>query len=348
MTEVRFNEQPNPLFQIQPYYLEPFTVGSVREMVRSIGRWAGLKPEENVYTYLQGKYGGHPFLIRMACSEVWQHKAHKAADNPERLEPITIHDFESQGQLIQQRLAQPIKDILLSLVWWYPEEYELLQILAEGDEAFVEEYLREEQTSLLQLARYGLFKAGTHEFAISDLQEFLKQYGEAYKKEVNVFTKGDMPPELIPEIPNLKTLSQLFQKRSKVEIRLRHLIYISLGIKYGWNEKEMVNAILKGLIRAPNRKGSSPKDLFVGRAIREVLYDLYTIELKFIISENWDLFKPIFENKSRFDMNMDTINKARRVDAHTKPVTPSEKEEFLNSYNWLLRRLDKIPEDYRP
>ena len=35
---------------------------------------------------------------------------------------------------IRERLTQPIRDILLSLVWWYPEEYELLQILAEGDE----------------------------------------------------------------------------------------------------------------------------------------------------------------------------------------------------------------------
>ncbi|RLF38811.1 MAG: ATP-binding protein [Thermoplasmata archaeon] len=343
LTEARFNEQPNPLFQIQPYYLEPFTVDSVREMVRTIGRWAGLKPKEDVYPYLKERYGGHPFLIRIACSEVWKHKNKK---NPEHLELVTVHDFEKLAPQIQERLAQPIKDILLSLVWWYPEEYELLQILVEGDETFVKEYLEAEQKSLLQLARYGLFREGTHELAISDLKEFLKQYGETYKKEVSPFTRGDMPPELLPEIPDLQTLSQLFAKRCEVELKLRSIIYLYLGMAHGWNERGMVNAIIKGLRRAPSRRGPDPKELFVGRPIKDVLHELYTLELKFIILENWDLFKPVFEHKARFEMNMDTINKARRVDAHTKPVSGSEVEEFMNSYTWLFSKLKKIPEEY--
>ena len=33
---------------------------------------------------------------------------------------------------------------------------------------------------------------------------------------------------------------------------------------------------------------------------------------------------------------------ARRKDAHPKPVTPLELEEFQNSYTWLLQRLDKV------
>ena len=42
-------------------------------------------------------------------------------------------------------------------------------------------------------------------------------------------------------------------------------------------------------------------------------------------------------------MNMDTLNKARRVDAHAKPVPHAEVEEISNSYAWLRGRLEAIP-----
>ncbi len=43
-------------------------------------------------------------------------------------------------------------------------------------------------------------------------------------------------------------------------------------------------------------------------------------------------------------MNIDTINIARRSDAHTKPISKEESEEFFNSYSWLEGRLRALPE----
>jgi len=58
-----FGVTPNPIFQLAvPHYLEPMSVASVRTMVRSIGRYAGLDFQEEVYSYLQEVHGGHPFL----------------------------------------------------------------------------------------------------------------------------------------------------------------------------------------------------------------------------------------------------------------------------------------------
>lgn len=72
--------------------------------------------------------------------------------------------------------------------------------------------------------------------------------------------------------------------------------------------------------------------------------DLYTLDLKTIIVAHWETFAPLFGgNKGRFEMNMDTLNKARRVDAHAKPIPPAEVEEISNSYAWLHARLDSIP-----
>jgi hypothetical protein len=67
--EARFGEMPNPIFQLAlPHFLEPFERRAVRDMVRLIGRYSGLRFNEEVYEYLRAKFGGHPFSIRIACS----------------------------------------------------------------------------------------------------------------------------------------------------------------------------------------------------------------------------------------------------------------------------------------
>jgi hypothetical protein len=334
-----WNTISNPIFQLAvPYYLEPLSVLSIREMARSLGRYSGLKFEEPVYKYLKEAYGGHPFLIRIACSEVW-----KSVDtlDPQKLSNVSVKNFLTQRPNIQARLAQPIKDILLSLVWWYPEEYELLEILAEGDEKFVAQYLESSPRSLIQFAKYGILNEEKSEFAISDVRDFLRRYGESYKKEISPFSRGDMPPDLLPEIPDLEELGKLFEKRTQLEIMLRKAIIMYLGVKNNWNPSKIADDLIKALPGRNDRK--DPSSLFVGRSPQDVINDLYTLDLKQIIIKNWDIFGPLFDKKERFEMNMDTINKARRVDSHTKPFAADEKTDFMNSYAWLHVRLCKIP-----
>jgi hypothetical protein len=70
---------------------------------------------------------------------------------------------------------------------------------------------------------------------------------------------------------------------------------------------------------------------------------LYTLDLKWIILANWQLFSSLFDSdQKRFTMNMDTINTARRVDAHAKPFTSSEIKNFHNSYGWMLDKVDRV------
>jgi hypothetical protein len=85
-------------------------------------------------------------------------------------------------------------------------------------------------------------------------------------------------------------------------------------------------------------------DLFLGRAPQEVINEFYMLDLKKIIGHNWDVFSPVFDgNQQRFEMNMDTINVARRSDSHTKPVSSDELDDFNNSYDWILIRLRRVP-----
>lgn len=244
---------------------------------------------------------------------------------------------------IRERLTQPIRDILLSLVWWYPEEYELLQILAEGDEHFVNNYISQSEGSLFKFAKYGILREGTAtEFAIDDLREFIRSNGEKYKKEISPFTRGDLPPELLPEVPDLEILGRLFAKRVDVEMKLRHTIVFYLGVHRNWDNSKIAKDIIPGLRKGKDRP--DPSALFVGRTPQEAMSELYLSDLKEIVLSNWDVFKGLLENqKNRFSMNMDTINLARRADAHTKPLTDGQIVDFNNSYGWVRRHLDKVP-----
>ncbi|WP_312957542.1 ATP-binding protein [Stutzerimonas nitrititolerans] len=335
-----FGQIQNPIFQLAvPYYLESLTKQDVRDMVRSIGKYSGFSFHEECYGLLQSTYGGHPYLIRLACSEVVRSFSKINAD---KKIDIGIEVFEQRQSSIKNRLSQPIKDILLSLVWWYPDEYELLLILADGDVSFVLEFLDETPEKAVQFVRYGLVHQDSGTFAIRDLRDFLNSHGESYKKEVSPFKRGDLPLELLPEQINLADLSILFEKRTEVEVALRKYLIMVLGFKFGFDDKLISNQIAKGL-RARSG-GLDQSQLFVGRRPQEAVNELFLSDLKPLFKANWDDLGPTFDKKlDRFEMNMDTINIARRFEAHAKPVPNIDKDEFINSYSWFKTRLSRVP-----
>ena len=339
VTTSHFDKAPNPIFQLAtPTYLSPLGVPQVRDMVRTIGRYSGLNIKEPVYKHLTDTYGGHPFLIRIACSEVTRGVDTK---NPERRAVVSIENLTGQQAVIRARLERPIRDILLSLVWWYPEEYDVLSILADGDEGFVDDYLGDDPASVLRFAHYGLLTKDGTKFAIKDLQEFLQENGAKYKRQISPFRRGDLPPELLPEVPNLELLGRLFAKRSEIELKLRRVILMYMGVKFNWDDKKIAPEISKCLKKRSDRR--DPSQVLTGRRPKDVMNELFTLDLKEIVLGNWDLFGALFDRKKvRFEMNMDTLNKARRIDGHSKPVSKSDKEDIQNSYAWLQARLANV------
>lgn len=339
VTTSHFNGVPNPIFQLAtPTYLTPLDVSQVRDMVRTIGRYSGLNIEEPVFGHLTDTYGGHPFLIRIACSEVTRSVNTK---DPERRAVVGIANLKDQESVIRAGLERPIRDILLSLVWWYPEEYDLLTIIADGDEGFVADYLGDDPASVLRFAHYGLLTKDGRKFAIRDLRDFLQEYGAQYKQEISPFRRGDLPPELLPEVPDLELLGRLFVKRSEIELKLPRIILMYMGVKFNWDDSKIAIAISKCLKRRSDRK--DPTTVFAGRQPKDVMNELFTTDLKDIMLGNWDLFGALFnKKKTRFDMNMETLNKARRVDGHSKPVSKSDIEDIENSYAWLQARLTEV------
>ena len=339
--QTHFDGTPNPLFQLAiPIHLEPLSVESVRSMVRTVGRYSGLKFDEAVYPYLTERFGGHAFLIRLACSEVWKNSSEIRSDVSIR---VGIHEFQVMQLAIKSRLTQPVKDILLSLVWWYADEYDVLRVLAEGDRAFFRDYVASESGSLIQFAKYGLVDLDTGEFRVPELREFLIDAGSDYKAEISPFRRSELPPEILPSLPDIRTLGRIFERKVALETWLRRVIVAFLGVKYGFNSHRMSTAMLRGVKKTGNRR--DPANLFVGRAPAEAAIELYTAELGDIIAENWDEFSSIFESKPKFQEHMAILNKARRADGHSKPVSDEEFADYMTSFDWMSERISVVPRE---
>ena len=104
------------------------------------------------------------------------------------------------------------------------------------------------------------------------------------------------------------------------------------------------NGVVSNKIVAGLPRGSANAALFLGRSPQEAINELYLSDLKSVITKNWPPFSPYFGQKAeRFEMNMDTINIARRIDAHAKPLSDEDKLHFLNSYSWFSNILAKVP-----
>ena len=333
-----FDQVPNPIFQLAiPYYLEKMTRPSLREMVRSIARYSGATLEEDCFDLLQEEYGGHPYLIRLACSEALRSLGELPVD---RLVRISKAKFEAVRAQIAIRLAQPIKDIMLSLVWWYPDEYELLCLLADGDTVFVQDFLVSEPEKASRFARYGLLEKDHGSFEIKELKTFLVKSGPEYKEAISPFTRGDLSLEYLPEEPNIADLAKLFECRTEVEYALRKLLIIVLEYRFAFDQQRVANAISGAL---PKNNGDRAQ-LFIGRMPKDAVSELYLSDMKPVFVKNWDNFSSYFgQNSDRFEMNLDTINIARRYETHTKPVSAKDLDDFQNSYSWLKTQLRRVP-----
>ena len=129
LTEIdTVNGIQNPLFGIvTSEYLQGLTEEETREMIRSIGRRMGLKFEADTIKLLFDQFNGHPMLLRRACSYI-----NGCYDTETR--PITIDrkDVENRQSELNSSLSYYFKHVVSEIQTFYPDEYEMFEILAAG------------------------------------------------------------------------------------------------------------------------------------------------------------------------------------------------------------------------
>ena len=146
------NGVQNPLFSIvQSEYLHGLTEDESKNMIRTLGRRMGLKFDVDAVKLLYDQFNGHPMLIRLACSYINRQYGNDAN------RPVTIKgsDIKSMQNDIDVELAYYFKHVVSEIQKFYPEEYEMFELLASGQTAdFIELSAITEYTK--HLYSYGL------------------------------------------------------------------------------------------------------------------------------------------------------------------------------------------------
>jgi hypothetical protein len=149
----------NPMFGIvQPKYLRGFDRDELKGMLKFFGKRMGLSFDSDAQAYLLQRYGGHPLLIRMACSEV-----HKALERTGTLRPfaVTADLLRTGEEQRDEELLFYCRHVVGELQKFYPDEYAMLEMLASGQVTDVRE-LSDEPEYTRHLREYGLLRIDAH------------------------------------------------------------------------------------------------------------------------------------------------------------------------------------------
>ncbi len=126
----RFSGAQNPIFGIvRPFYLKGLDLNDLRQMARFFGRRMGLRFSDDAIDFLYGRYGGHPLLTRMACSSVHTQLIDLHGERPIEIDAKFL---EQNADERDDEIFHYCRHIVSELKEFYPDEYELLTMLAMG------------------------------------------------------------------------------------------------------------------------------------------------------------------------------------------------------------------------
>jgi hypothetical protein len=284
----------NPLFSTtKPFYLGPFDQPALREMVRNIGKYMGLRVEEGVYTRLLEEYGGHPFLVRQACS-------HLARRVPVRPGQITAALYEKERSHIAVALEKNVKQILNVLAIWYPDEFEMIRLLARGDRSTFLTYAIESAAFTEHVEGYGLVRdaRGEPKIRVGLVREYLSRI-EA--------------PRAMPEADSADrdaVLAEISRRRNAIEGAFRRVLRDGMLFAHG---KKAADAAYSAL--------NADRRAVLSQVSYEAMWEeLYFDELIAILKKQFDHFSKYFAiDQPKMMSWLDQINRCR-ADAHARTL----------------------------
>ncbi|HNR14059.1 MAG TPA: ATP-binding protein [Thermodesulfobacteriota bacterium] len=294
------NHHENPLFSSIPcQYVPAFTLDQVRDMSKKLGRYMGIKFDELIYAKMTDDFGGHPFLIRQLCSSI--HKL-SMCDRPVTVDKAL---YEKARTAFIQNSSDYLDMIVQVLREWYPDEYDMLTLLANGDVATFEGFAKDHVQYTQHLVGYGLIQNGPngYSFNIESIRDFVSH---KHKYERLNLTYEEM-------------LQEITVRRNKIERNLRVLTRNTLKQAYGKKAEE------KLLLSLPGARRSALQSETIERLLDKGSSPLYFLDLRNTIEREWAHFQNIFEtDKSKLLFILDEINAYGRPDAHGKDLSKDD------------------------
>jgi hypothetical protein len=317
--EACFAGHENPIFASIPcQYVPNFNIEQVREMARKLGRYMGLKFDEIIYSKLTEDFGGHPFLIRQACSVIHNEcKGDRPATVDKALYEKIKKNFIENSVHYLDMVMQVLRD-------FYPDEYEMLKYLSQGDTDTFNEFAKDNVNFTKHLIGYGLIQKSNNGYAFNI--EIVKEYLGVHHKYERI------------NLTDEEKLEEISRRRNAIEKLLRKIIKNVLKIKYGEN-----NALKKvlGILQENRREKLISNDL--GTILSADSSPLFFLDLVNLIKSEWDGFQHIFDmEKNKATLILEEINRIGRPDAHAKNIANND----FDQVRLYFITLEKIAEEW--
>jgi len=173
----RIENEQNPLFGIVSYqYLKGMSFEDLKNMIFTLGKKMGLKFNESAYQYIFEKYGGHPYLTRIACSCLNTTFMNLGERKPIEISKEKIEKFDT---IIDATIFAYSGSVVSELKHFYKYEYDILVLLASGQQKkFLEHGYPPEH--LRHLIEYGLLSYDVNKFPIISIPVVGRYIGLEY------------------------------------------------------------------------------------------------------------------------------------------------------------------------
>lgn len=307
----------NPIFNhFTPFYIPGFDVENTREMVRKLGRGMGLKFDETIYGKLTEDFGGHPFLIRHVSSLI--NKRVLDFDRPVSIDRLLYQNAKDD---FIQNYSNYLDMILGVLKEFYPDEYSMLEMLANEDYAAFNDFAEAHISYTAHLLGYGIIgkTISGYDFKIDAIKTYLSQQSRYKKIGLTVQEKW----------------KEISERRNLAEVKLRKIIRMQLQASKG---SELAKKNVLDIFGEPRK--SKLSHLNYSQLFDPNESEIYFLDLAKIISKEWDIFKHIFSRSKQDNFQkLDFINQSR-VDAHAKNITDDEFVYFRLCMNRIEQDLD--------
>lgn len=186
----RVNGVQNPLFGIvQPHFLRRFSKEDVSKMVIAIGGKVGVTFPDDAIGYLEARYGGHPYLVRLACSSVLDRLDANGVIRPVVITKSQLVEWEEARE---RDLVPYVRHVIAELNDFYPTEYEVLELLSLGRFGAYQE-LAIEPAFVAHLKAFGIVeeRAGIDEVSIPVARTYI---ASEYRRRSGESSMGAVVP----------------------------------------------------------------------------------------------------------------------------------------------------------
>ena len=304
------HESDNPLFgNVEKRYIPMFNEDQLYEMIDDLGSIMGVTFEPISKARLFEDFGGHPFLSRYACSYVCRQA---------RARPLHVDRtvYDNGVAAFRAESGEYIKHVVKMLEEVYPDEFELLKMLAQEGASSFAEYAEAEPRLLDHILGYGIVDKGrmSYYFRIG----LVESYFETLEQIVGSMDQKDRRAEMS-------------ERRNALEEALRKKIILVFEVSYpaSTRKKSLLLKVTKE--RRPKLEQYTFEEL-----LNQTNSPLYFSELQQIVSGLWDKFKNAVNiDKVQFEYHMGVVNQYRPLDAHAGEVSDSEFETLRFSMKTL-------------